>query len=64
MAAYAYHAGVLGYTDEAVNEFIAKALFAIGEDWGMTELLPIVLRPMEILPRSQFLLWSKRVPSS
>ena len=48
MAAYAYHAGVLGYTDEAVNEFIAKALFAIGEDWGMTELLPIVLEVGEV----------------
>jgi hydroxylamine reductase len=39
---------VLGYTDEAVNEFIAKALFAIGEDWGMTELLPIVLEVGEV----------------
>ena len=35
MAAYAYHAGVLGYTDEKVNKFFLKALFAIGEDWGM-----------------------------
>ena len=26
MAAYAYHAGVLGYYDERVNKFIAKAL--------------------------------------
>ncbi len=43
MAAYAYHAGVLGYTDKSINEFFAKALFAIGEDWGMNELLPIVL---------------------
>ena len=39
---------MLGYTDEAVNEFIAKALFAIGEDWGMTELLPIVLEVGEV----------------
>ena len=43
MAAYAYHAGVLGYTNDEVNKFIAKALFAIGEDWGMEQLLPIVL---------------------
>ncbi len=48
MAAYAYHAGVLGYADAAVNEFIAKALFAIGEDWGMKELLPIVLEVGEV----------------
>ena len=35
MAAYAHHALVLGYTDDAVNDFFAKALFAVGEDWGM-----------------------------
>ena len=43
MAAYAHHALVLGYTDDAVNRFFAKALFAVGEDWGMDELLPIVM---------------------
>lgn len=43
MAAYAHHAMVLGYTDEEVNRFFAKALFAIGEDWGMDELLPLVM---------------------
>ena len=43
MAAYAHHALVLGYTDDEVNRFFAKALFAIGEDWGMEELLPIVM---------------------
>ena len=32
MAAYAHHAMVLGYTDDEVNRFFAKALFAIGED--------------------------------
>ena len=30
MAAYAYHAAVLGYTDETVNRFFYKALFAVG----------------------------------
>ena len=48
VAAYAYHADVLGYTDETVNEFLAKALLAIGEDLGMDELLPIVLKVGEI----------------
>ena len=43
MAAYAHHAMVLGYVDNEMNKFFAKALFAIGEDWGMDELLPIVL---------------------
>ncbi len=43
MAAYAYHAMVLGYTDETVNAFFYKALYVLAEDWGMEELLPIVL---------------------
>lgn len=43
MAAYAHHAMVLGYADEEVNRFFGKALFAVGEDWGMDELLPIVM---------------------
>ena len=49
VAAYAYHADVLGYKDEEVNKFFYKALFAIGmNDWGMEELLPIVLEVGEI----------------
>ena len=48
VAAYAYHADVLGYRDEAVHKFLYKALFAIGMDWGMEELLPIVLEVGEI----------------
>ena len=43
MAAYAHHAMVLGYTDEDVDRFFSKALFAIGEDWTMDELLPVVM---------------------
>ncbi len=49
MAAYAYHAQMLGYTDETVSNFFYKALFAIGmKDWGMEELLPIVLEVGEV----------------
>lgn len=49
MAAYAYHAMVLGYMDEAVNQFFIKALFAVGmDDWGMDELLPIVMEVGEV----------------
>lgn len=49
MAAYAYHADVLGYRDAAVNKFFYKALLAIGmKDWGMEELLPIVMEVGEI----------------
>lgn len=43
VAAYAYHAMVLGETDAAVNDFFAKALFAVGEDWGTDELLPVLM---------------------
>lgn len=43
MAAYAYHAMVLGYQDEEVNAFIYKALFVLAEDWAMEELLPVVM---------------------
>ena len=35
MAAYAYHARVLGYTDEEVNNFFYRGLFAVGEDADM-----------------------------
>ncbi len=48
MAAYAYHAIVLGHTDEEVNRFFYEGLFAIGEDWGMEELLPIVMKVGEV----------------
>lgn len=48
MAAYAYHADVLGYQDQEVFNFFYKAMFAIGEDWGMDELLPIVLEVGEV----------------
>ncbi len=48
VAAYAYHAAVLGRYNDRVNEFMYKALFAIGEDWGMDELLPIVLEVGEV----------------
>ena len=34
---------VLGYTNDEVSHFFVKALFALGEDWGMDKLLPIVM---------------------
>ena len=43
MAAYAYHADLLGYTSDEVSELFVRALTAIGEDWGMEQLLPIVM---------------------
>ena len=43
MAAYAYHALVLGKENEEVSRFFAKALIAVGSCMGMNELLPLVL---------------------
>lgn len=48
ISAYAYHAAVLGYKDKDVNQFFYKALFAVGMDWDMDQLLPIVLKVGEI----------------
>lgn len=49
IAAYAYHAYVLGYTDDDVMNFFYKALFAVGEEsFDMDELLPLVLETGEV----------------
>ena len=48
MAAYVCHAAALGFTDKDVNKFFYKALFAIGTDWGVNELLHIVMEAGEI----------------
>lgn len=72
MAAYAYHASVLGYTDETVSKFFYKALFAVGmKDWGMDELLPIVLevgevnlRCMELLDQANTTTYGTPVPTT
>jgi hydroxylamine reductase len=71
VAAYAYHAAVLGYTDDAIGNFFYKALFAVGEDsWGMDELLPIVmevgeinLKCMELLDRANTETYGNPVPT-
>lgn len=72
MAAYAYHASVLGYTDETISKFFYKALFAIGmKDWGMDKLLPIVLevgkvnlRCMELLDLANTTTYGTPVPTT
>ncbi len=48
IAAYAYHAQVLGYEDKTVNAFFYEALRVVGADMGMEELLPVVLKVGEI----------------
>lgn len=69
MAAYAYHAMVLGYTEEKLNKFFGKALFAIGEDWSMDKLLPVVmevgqynLQCMELLDKANTTTFGKPTP--
>ena len=72
MAVYAYHASVLGYTDETISKFFYKALFAVGmKDWGMDELLPIVLevgevnlRCMELLDKANTTTYGTPVPTT
>ena len=70
IAAYAYHAAVLGYTDELVNKFFYKALLAIGKDLSMEELLPIVmetgavnLKCMELLDRANTETYGTQTPT-
>lgn len=48
MAAYAYHAFVLGYEDEEVNAFFYEGMHAIATINAMDQLLPIVLKVGEI----------------
>jgi hydroxylamine reductase len=71
MAAYAYHAMVLGYTNDDLNKFFYKALFALGEDWGMEELLPIVMEVgqhnltcMELLDKANTETYGTPVPTT
>lgn len=71
MAAYAYHAMVLGYTDEELNRFLAKALFAVGGDWDMEQLLPVVMEVgkynlgcMELLDKANTETFGTPVPTT
>lgn len=71
MAAYAYHAWVLGYQDEEVNHFFYKAMSAIGSDMTMEQLLPMVMevgrvnfKCMEMLDRANTTTYGTPVPST
>ena len=48
VAAYAYHAAVLGRHNKTVEDFLYKALYVIGENMTMEELLPVVLEVGEV----------------
>ena len=44
IAAYTYHAMVLGYENDEVNQFLVKALITVGsENLNMSQLLPVVM---------------------
>lgn len=48
MAAYAWHAWVLGYTDDEVTRFFYEGMAALGSDYEMEQLLPLVLKTGEV----------------
>ncbi len=56
MAAYAYHAAVLGYRDAEVDGFFFEALAALAKFDTMDELLPLVLKTGEVNLRCMELL--------
>lgn len=69
MAAYAYHAYILGYTDKDVQDFLYKAMFTIGSDLNKDGLLPIVmetgtvnLKCMELLDKANTETYGSPVP--
>ncbi|PKM63027.1 MAG: hydroxylamine reductase [Firmicutes bacterium HGW-Firmicutes-21] len=70
MGAYAYHALVLGYTDDEVNSFFYKALYAIGENTPADKLLELVmetgrinLKCMEMLDKANTESYGHPVPT-
>ena len=48
MAAYAYHADVLGYQDDDVNRFLIQSLCTIGQDTDADTLLSLVMKTGEV----------------
>lgn len=56
MAAYAYHAAVLGFTDPKVSGFFYEGLLAVGEDYDSEKLLTLVLKTGEVNYRCMELL--------
>lgn len=71
MAAYAYHAMVLGYTDDEVNAFFYEGLAAVGEDYNIEQLLPLVqkvgeinLKCMALLDRANTETYGNPVPTT
>lgn len=71
MAAYAYHAWMLGYTNDEVNEFFLTGLRAIGENLPTDKLLELVmqlgqvnLKCMELLDKANTESYGTPVPTT
>lgn len=71
MAAYAYHAMVLGHMDEEVNEFFYRGLFAVGGAFGTDDLFSRVLecgrinlRCMELLDQANTEMYGTPTPAT
>ena len=71
MAAYAYHALLLGYTSEEVNDFFYKGLSAISENLDAATLLSIVMETgkvnltcMELLDKANTETYGTPVPTT
>lgn len=70
MAAYAYHALVLGYSDSEINRFFCEGLYKIGYEETKEVLLPTVLKVgeinlkcMELLDRANTQTYGSPVPT-
>ena len=48
VAAYTYHAMVLGYEDDTVNQFFFEAMRLLARDGGINDFLPTVLKVGEV----------------
>ncbi len=70
MAAYAYHARALGYTDEQVNRFFYKGMLSLGEPLEQDQLLSLLmecgqvnLRCMELLDQANTQTYGSPTPT-
>ena len=70
MAAYAYHARVLGYKDEIIDRFFYEALQAISKNLSLDELLTLVLKTgkinfkcMELLDKANTETYGNPIPT-
>lgn len=71
IAAYAYHAHILGYTDSEINSFFYEALSALGDELEMSELLPLVIKTgninlkcMELLDKANTATYGTPAPTT